>query len=112
MGSEARSDMPQGCPLNVAILGCLIFLTSYSRGSLTSLKKLYLAKIKESNHSHHSLHHPVYKSIRIGCRWDGTAPFCEGSCDQDEIMVKVSTEGDGMPCWTGIKKKCCKRLKW
>ena len=27
-----------------------------------------------------------------------------------EIWIKIL--GDGMPCWTGTKHKCCKKLKW
>lgn len=43
------------------------------------------------------------------CRWDGTAPFCDGSCGQGE------TEGspppgslNGAACVTGSKKYCCR----
>ena len=25
-----------------------------------------------------------------------------------EFEIKTSTQGDGMPCWTGMKSKCCK----
>merc|ERR1712179_433826 len=69
------------------------------------------------NHHHHlnthyHVSHPKFKCIRISCRWVGTSPFCEGTCSNDEIKVNSSKEGDGAPCWTGTKVKCCKKLKW
>merc|ERR1711974_342672 len=55
--------------------------------------------------------HKKFKCYRIECRWVGTAPFCEGGCSDDEVTVNSSKEGDGMPCWTGTKHKCCKKTQ-
>lgn len=56
------------------------------------------------------------------CRWDGTAPFCEGSCGAGESeTTRLSSMPDhwqdanpgvqntnfGEPCWTGSKALCC-----
>lgn len=43
------------------------------------------------------------------CRWDGTAPFCSGSCRGDEVQA-TPPEGSssGSSCWTGSKVYCCK----
>ncbi|AWN41171.1 hypothetical protein DK389_12350 [Methylobacterium durans] len=43
------------------------------------------------------------------CRWDGTAPFCAGSCNTDESRA-TPPEGSssGAGCWTGSKVYCCK----
>src|SRR5687767_3910069 len=56
------------------------------------------------------------------CRWDGTAPFCGGSCSGDETeMTRLDAIPDfwippmvnqnpsfGAACWTGTKALCCK----
>lgn len=44
------------------------------------------------------------------CWWDGTAPFCDGSCDQPESEVSQPPDnsGYGASCWTGDKVYCCK----
>ncbi|MEM1206755.1 MAG: hypothetical protein AAGN66_26205, partial [Acidobacteriota bacterium] len=44
----------------------------------------------------------------VTCRWDGTAPFCGGKCEDDETEVKRCKNCVGHPCWTGSKAKCCK----
>jgi hypothetical protein len=44
----------------------------------------------------------------ITCRWDGTAPFCEGECEADENETKRCESCSGKVCWTGSKAKCCK----
>lgn len=42
------------------------------------------------------------------CRWDGTAPFCDGSCREGEKQ-SPPPEGSssGSSCWTGSKVYCC-----
>ena len=30
----------------------------------------------------------------------------------DQLSMSMNIPGDGMPCWTGTKHKCCKKLKW
>lgn len=43
------------------------------------------------------------------CRWDGTAPFCEGSCGPGEVEGTPPPElPSGAACWTGSKKYCCR----
>jgi hypothetical protein len=41
------------------------------------------------------------------CYWDGTAPFCMGSCKEGYVECATSTEGDGNSCVTGYKRRCC-----
>ncbi|KAI0105066.1 hypothetical protein GGR51DRAFT_560671 [Nemania sp. FL0031] len=41
------------------------------------------------------------------CYWDGTAPFCAGSCPGGYEECGTSSCGDGACCWTGYKKYCC-----
>jgi hypothetical protein len=41
------------------------------------------------------------------CYWDGTAPFCAGSCSPGYTQQGTSTCGDGACCWTGNKAYCC-----
>jgi len=43
-----------------------------------------------------------------GCYWDGTAPFCAGSCPPDYTQRDLGQCGDGVCCWTGYKVLCCK----
>jgi hypothetical protein len=38
--------------------------------------------------------------------WDGTAPFCSGSCPANCVTVRSSDCGNGACCWTGSKKLC------
>jgi hypothetical protein len=42
------------------------------------------------------------------CRWDGTAPFCDGGCRAGETQ-ETPPEGSssGRACWTGSKVYCC-----
>jgi hypothetical protein len=43
------------------------------------------------------------------CRWDGTAPFCDGECRAGETQSQPpdgSSSGSG--CWTGSKVYCCR----
>ncbi|MEM9594660.1 MAG: hypothetical protein AAGD06_10360 [Acidobacteriota bacterium] len=44
----------------------------------------------------------------VTCRWDGTAPFCGGECEDDEFEVKRCGSCMGKTCWTGSKVLCCK----
>jgi hypothetical protein len=41
------------------------------------------------------------------CRWEGTAPFCDGKCDSGYTQTKTSKVGDGKKCTTGHKVYCC-----
>ncbi|KAF8914378.1 hypothetical protein CPB84DRAFT_1759111 [Gymnopilus junonius] len=43
-----------------------------------------------------------------GCYWDGTAPFCAGSCPTGYTEEGRGSCGDGACCWTGYKFLCCK----
>ena len=44
------------------------------------------------------------------CRWDGTAPACEGSCRSDETpSTPPLNSNSGAACWTGDKVYCCKK---
>jgi hypothetical protein len=45
----------------------------------------------------------------ISCRWAGTAPLCNGSCQAGETK-SPPPEGSssGASCWTGSKVYCCK----
>jgi len=43
-----------------------------------------------------------------GCYWDGTAPFCSGSCPNGYTEEDRGYCGDGACCWTGIKVLCCR----
>jgi len=58
------------------------------------------------------------KGTQMKCRWDGTAPFCDGECSPGEIQEDRSYDqnhvlnqdhtGFGKPCETGRKSYCCK----
>jgi len=42
------------------------------------------------------------------CRWDGTAPFCAGSCRSGERQAQPPAgSSSGAGCWTGSKVYCC-----
>src|SRR5688500_14848258 len=42
------------------------------------------------------------------CRWDGTAPFCEGECTSDEVKADPPPgSSQGHTCWSGSKVYCC-----
>lgn len=42
------------------------------------------------------------------CRWDGTAPFCEGACWAGEVAAQPPAgSSSGSACWTGSKVYCC-----
>ena len=42
------------------------------------------------------------------CRWDGTAPFCSGSCRAGETPSPPPPgSSGGSACWTGSKVYCC-----
>ncbi len=45
------------------------------------------------------------------CRWNGTAPFCDGECSDDEVQAEPP-EGSsgGQPCATGRKVYCCSKV--
>ncbi|KAF4957177.1 hypothetical protein FGADI_3242 [Fusarium gaditjirri] len=52
----------------------------------------------------------VKKQDKIGvasCRWEGTAPYCEGECKPGWSERERSLCGDGRCCWTGLKALCC-----
>jgi hypothetical protein len=57
---------------------------------------------------------PVTASWAETCRWDGTAPACNGSCRTGETTRRRESEapaGDttfGKSCFTGSKHLCCK----
>uniref|UniRef100_T1J7H1 Uncharacterized protein n=1 Tax=Strigamia maritima TaxID=126957 RepID=T1J7H1_STRMM len=52
------------------------------------------------------------EALKPGCRWDGTAPFCEGHClkktIESETVCEYDESGDGSKCWSGRKNLCCK----
>jgi len=42
------------------------------------------------------------------CRWDGTAPFCDGECRPGETQsTPPPGSSSGSACWTGSKVYCC-----
>jgi hypothetical protein len=52
----------------------------------------------------------------LACYWNGTAPFCDGSCKRGEIAKSASKDGRntgkfrrsfGEPCVSGLKHLCC-----
>ena len=43
------------------------------------------------------------------CTWRGSAPFCGGSCQSNEVEVASDTAADGHTCWTGHKNLCCRK---
>ncbi|KAF9554170.1 hypothetical protein CPC08DRAFT_713106 [Agrocybe pediades] len=43
-----------------------------------------------------------------GCYWDGTAPFCAGSCLNGYTEENRGPCGDGACCVTGYKALCCR----
>ena len=46
-----------------------------------------------------------------GCRWDGTAPFCEGACRSNEVRATPPAgSSSGATCVTGSKVYCCPRV--
>jgi hypothetical protein len=48
------------------------------------------------------------KTPGISCRWDGTAPFCSGSRQNDETQTQPPAgASSGRACWTGSKVYCC-----
>jgi len=50
---------------------------------------------------------PRIGSLLRNCRWDGTGPFCSGSCQPGEVTVAVDSDGDGAHCFSGTKSLCC-----
>jgi hypothetical protein len=47
----------------------------------------------------------------LACRWDGTAPFCDGGCRSDEAAsTPPPGSSSGAECLTGSKVYCCKRV--
>ncbi|CAN7757911.1 hypothetical protein LJR296_006854 [Cupriavidus necator] len=43
------------------------------------------------------------------CRWDGTAPFCDGECGPGEVAAAPPAGStSGAACVTGQKKFCCR----
>jgi hypothetical protein len=50
-------------------------------------------------------------SRNSSCRWDGTAPFCDGECRGDERPTPPPAgSSSGRQCWTGSKVYCCSRV--
>jgi len=50
-------------------------------------------------------------SVGTHCRWDGTAPFCAGSCRGDEVpTTPPAGSSSGAACLTGSKVYCCSKL--
>lgn len=48
----------------------------------------------------------------LACRWDGTAPFCEGACREGETAgTPPPGSTSGSACWTGQKVYCCRRIE-
>jgi hypothetical protein len=45
------------------------------------------------------------------CKWRGTAPFCDGECNDDEIEISESANNSnskfGSACFSGFKVNCC-----
>ncbi|KAF8457846.1 glycosyl hydrolases family 18-domain-containing protein [Kalaharituber pfeilii] len=41
------------------------------------------------------------------CRWRGTAPSCNGHCEDGEVMVQMNRWGSGAYCEDGNKAYCC-----
>uniref|UniRef100_T1J942 Uncharacterized protein n=1 Tax=Strigamia maritima TaxID=126957 RepID=T1J942_STRMM len=50
------------------------------------------------------------EALDVKCYWDGTAPFCNGSCKPKENVCSYSNGGDGSMCWSGRKVRCCNVL--
>ena len=58
------------------------------------------------------------KGRQLRCRWDGTAPFCDGKCSRGEIQLErtydqnhvldQSHTGFGKACSSGNKVYCCR----
>lgn len=44
------------------------------------------------------------------CTWRGgeSGPWCNGHCQDDEVMMEMNKWGDGDGCWDGNKAYCCK----
>jgi hypothetical protein len=52
--------------------------------------------------------HPRVEAEADGsCYWEGTAPFCDGSCSKGYNECGRSETGDGASCVTGSKAFCC-----
>lgn len=45
------------------------------------------------------------------CTWRGTAPACNGKCQDTEINVSSNTHGGGAVCLTGHKVLCCSHVQ-
>ena len=52
---------------------------------------------------------PYAPQKAANCYWDGTSPFCAGSCNTNDNYIPCRTDpsGDGATCVTGYKKYCC-----
>ncbi|KAI0108573.1 glycosyl hydrolases family 18-domain-containing protein [Nemania sp. FL0031] len=42
------------------------------------------------------------------CEWRGGAPFCNGHCHDDEVLMEMNKWGNGRGCSDGNKAYCCK----
>jgi len=48
----------------------------------------------------------------VSCRWDGTAPFCDGECGAGETPGQPpSGSSSGKSCVTGSKAYCCHSIQ-
>ncbi len=48
------------------------------------------------------------KTPQATCRWDGTAPFCDGECrGSEKSATPPEGSSSGASCWTGSKVYCC-----
>lgn len=48
------------------------------------------------------------KTPGVTCRWDGTAPFCDGACQSFEKQTAPPAgSSSGHSCWSGSKVFCC-----
>ena len=52
------------------------------------------------------------KTPGMTCRWDGTAPFCAGSCQNGETQAQPPAgSSSGASCVTGRKVYCCRNTR-
>lgn len=53
------------------------------------------------------------EAVIFGCYWDGTAPYCAGSCQGPRWEQRGRSNcGNGSCCWTGSKALCCESRGW
>lgn len=103
----------------------LLWLLSHRRSPYNAMKSLYTAIMFAAavfaapSHDTNNCHNNVdtvqtyydggSASPRImACYWEGTAPFCNGSCKPGWTTTKHDRCGDGKCCSTGKKALCCR----